>query len=47
VREPRLRLERSSLPAGLAAGAQLLIEVDALSGGDVIKTSPPRAVRLP
>lgn len=45
--EPKLRLERGSLPAGLSAGAETLVEVAAIRGGGVIAVSTSRAVRLP
>ena len=47
IPEPRLRLKRDSLPLGLTAGEEILVEVAAVRGGDVIAVSSSRAVRLP
>jgi hypothetical protein len=47
VPRPTLKLERSSLPTGLPAGEEVLVEVAAVRRGDVIAASSPRAVRLP
>jgi hypothetical protein len=46
VREPRLALSRGSLPAGVAPGVPLLVEVDARQGGEVLSISPPSAIEL-
>jgi hypothetical protein len=47
VSEPMLRLGPDSLPAGLGPGAEVMVEVAAVRGGDVIAVSGPKAVRLP
>jgi hypothetical protein len=45
--EPRLRLQRNALPAGLTPGADVLAEVMAMRHGDPIATSKTRAIHLP
>jgi hypothetical protein len=40
-------LRADALPARLAAGSQVLVEICALRRGDVIATSPARPIRLP
>jgi hypothetical protein len=47
VAEPKLRLERDALPPGTTAGEEILVEVAALRGEDVLAVSTPRPVRLP
>lgn len=46
VRGTSVRLVRDALPAGVVAGAPLLVEIDALAGGGVFEFSTPVPVTL-
>ena len=43
----RWSMRRDSLPAGLASGASISAEVQALQAGAVLSTTPARAIRVP
>ena len=47
VVEPRLRFERGALPAGIASGEEVVIDVAAMRGNDALAVSKARAVRMP
>lgn len=46
VRETLLALKRGELPAGVAPGMPLLVEIDARSGGTILEVSAPAAIEL-